>query len=151
MTNICNLFVLNYIIILFDFRFLCFYKTSGCEKDPCVKTSSIYVCIYISVQTTYSPPSELFMSCDRSIDSNSYKKLWKICADVLLHLCRHSSNSVEKIHFQGSCVTAVSAPLADPCVLSRTITEDAISNELRVEAQRKHLHTIFDPPPQKMC
>ena len=51
---------------------------------------------------------------------------------------QRASRSMEKIHFlQGSRVAAVSVPLAEPCVLSRTITEDSISNELHVEAEKK--------------
>lgn len=57
-----------------------------------------------------------------------------------------ASTSIKKIHFlQDSCVAAVSVPLAEPCflsLLSRTITEDSISDELHVKAQ-KNICTIW--------
>lgn len=126
---------------------------------------------YISVLTIeneYFQPSELLMCCDRTIYSNSYKAAWKIRADILFS--RHLESVYEvstssqvcpdfwrapEQHWentlQGSCVPTVSVPLAEPWVLSPTSTKDIISNELHVEAQKKLLHKIFDPPPQKMC
>lgn len=75
------------------------------------------------------------------------------CPDVQ----RASSSLVKRYFLQGSCVAdSVSVSLVKPCVLSGTITVDAISSEHRIEAQKqtnkqkKQLHKIFDPPPQKI-
>lgn len=90
--------------------------------------------------------------CADILPSHHFEPIYEVFSILACPDVQRASSSMKKVHFlQGSCVAVASVPLAEPCVLSQTIREDTISNELHVEARKKHLRNIFDLPPQKMC
>lgn len=140
----------KYIIILLKFGFhSVLYKLGACEMESLLLKHMQYISV-LTLQNDFIQLSELLMHCDRAIYSNSHMKdtcryslvsslwthLWSLLHSRSLARAFSSARPpAEKTRFlQGWRVTAVSVPFADPWVLSRTITEDAIFNELLTEA-----------------